>query len=272
MPELPEVEITVRNLNQIIQPTIQVQEFIFFRKNLRTPIPIKKIQSLKGQRLLSIYRRAKYIIFEFESGHIVSHLGMTGSWRVEKQGWRRRTHDHIVLQFSNKKQLIYNDPRRFGEFSFFPTLQELRARFLSFGPEPLAKDTDWESLTKQFKKIRSPIKTALMNQKYLVGVGNIYANEALFRCGVRPQKKAQHLTINEYQRLWQQVQLVLQEAIRFGGSSLQDFRNGYGKKGHFQRHFLVYDRNEKPCKECKFQIKMLIISGRSTFWCSKCQK
>lgn len=272
MPELPEVEITMRNLNKIIKPAVKVQEFIFFRKDLRHTIPIKKIQSLQGQMLLKIYRRAKFIVFEFEFGNIVSHLGMTGSWRIEKKVWSRRSHDHIVIKISDKKQLVYNDPRRFGEFNFFSTAQQLNTRFLNLGPEPLAAEVDWASIKKQFKKLNSPIKSVLMNQKHLVGVGNIYASEVLFRCGIKPHKKANRLTSVEYHLLWQEVRLILQEAIQAGGSSIQDFRNGYDVKGNFQNHFLVYGRADELCKKCDFKIKSLFISGRSTFWCSECQK
>ena len=270
MPELPEIEITTNNLNKIIQPAVRVEEFVFFRKNLRNKIPISKIKKLEGQNLLKIYRRAKFIIFQFEAASVISHLGMTGSWRLESENWVRKTHDHLAIRINSAKILVYHDPRRFGEFNYFDN-KDLNSRFIHFGPEPLAADLDWQQLTAQFKKLHSSIKAVLMNQKYLVGVGNIYANEALFRAGIKPHKKAHRVTEMQYSKLWQQVQLVLGEAISAGGSSIQDFRNGYGEKGNFQNSFLVYGRDEKSCNQCDLKIKLSVISGRSTFWCKNCQ-
>lgn len=270
MPELPEVEITTRNLNKILSPPVKVDEFQFFRENLRNRIPVKKIKQLEGCAVLNIFRRAKFIVFEFESGSIVSHLGMTGSWRLESAHWDRRTHDHIAMRFNKNQFIVYNDPRRFGEFDYFPK-GSTESRFLNLGPEPLG-DIDWSLITKQFKSLQSPIKSVLMNQKYLVGVGNIYASEALFRAEIRPQRKANRITYDQYEKLWAHIQFILQQAIAAGGSSIQDFRNGYGERGDFQNHFLVYDREGAPCKKCGAGIKSIFISGRSTYWCPVCQK
>lgn len=271
MPELPEVEITTRNLIQILKPPIKIDEFLFFRKNLRHIIPIKKIQQLNGQILSNIYRRAKFIVFEFEFGAIVGHLGMTGSWRFETGIWNRKTHDHIAVRFNENQFIVYHDPRRFGEFDFFRKTK-IQSRFVNLGPEPLEAEINWSLITKQFKKMQSPIKSVLMNQKYLVGVGNIYASEALYLAQIKPRRIASSITNKEYEKLWQNVQFVLQQAIAFGGSSIQDFRNGFGEQGDFQNHFLVYAREGQPCKQCQALIKSIFISGRSTFWCPRCQK
>lgn len=271
MPELPEVEITTKNLLQILKPPVKIEKFIFFRKDLRHLIPIKKIKQLDGQVLLNIRRRAKFIIFEFSQASLVGHLGMTGSWRFETEPWQRTTHDHIALQFNKNQFIVYHDPRRFGEFDYFEKSNS-HLRFINLGVEPLDKNTNWTQLSQQFKRMQSPIKSVLMNQKYLVGVGNIYASEALFRAGIKPLKKASAVTYKQYQALWAEVVHVLQSAIQAGGSTIQDFRNGYGERGDFQNHFLVYGRDDQACRRCGSLIKSIFISGRSTFWCPSCQK
>lgn len=271
MPELPEVEISVRTLNQIISPPEKIQGWIFYRPDLRNVIPIKKIKELKGKLLKRIYRRAKFIIFEFENHSLISHLGMTGFWRLENKNWIKRTHDHIALEVNPDKFLVYNDPRRFGEFDLY-TNDKVHTRFENFGPEPLQSDIDWIQLSNQFKKINTSIKVALMNQKYLVGVGNIYASEALFRSKINPKKKAEKVTFAQYELLWTEVRAVLQEAIAAGGSSISDFKNSYGEKGDFQNKFLVYDRKGQLCVTCSQPIQSVVLGGRSTFWCRNCQK
>ncbi len=271
MPELPEVEVTTRNLQKIINLPARIIAFEFYRKDLRNRIPIKALQKMSGSKLVRLYRRAKFIVFEFADANIVSHLGMTGSWRLEKNGWVRRKHDHISLSLSDDRALVYNDPRRFGEFNLY-TAAEMCQRFEKFGPEPLHPQTNWDAITAQFKNLKTEIKVCLMNQKYLVGVGNIYASEALFRAGIKPGRKANRVTVREYNELWKQVREVLNEAIAAGGSSIQDFRNGYGESGNFQKQFAVYDRADDQCIICKEKIKMKNFGGRSTFWCSQCQK
>ncbi len=271
MPELPEVEVTTRNLQKIINLPARIIAFEFYRKDLRNKIPIEALHKMSGFELVRLYRRAKFIVFEFAGVNIVSHLGMTGSWRLENAGWRRRKHDHISLGLSGNRTIVYNDPRRFGEFNLY-TAAELKQRFQKFGPEPLHPETNWDAVTAQFKDLKTEIKVCLMNQKFLVGVGNIYASEALFRAGIRPGKRANRLSVHEYKRLWKQVQAVLQEAIAAGGSSIQDFRNGYGESGNFQKHFAVYGRANENCIICETKIKIKTFAGRSTFWCSQCQK
>lgn len=271
MPELPEVEITTQTLNKIISPPEIVKEWIFYRKDLRNKIPIKKIQEQGIKKLESIYRRAKFIIFKFDSYSLVSHLGMTGFWRLENKNWIRKTHDHIAMKINADKFLVYNDPRRFGEFDFYKN-DDVHKRFVQFGPEPLDENIDWDELTKKFKKLNTSVKVALMNQKHLVGVGNIYASEALFRAKIKPQKKANKVSSAEYEKLWSEVILVLQEAIRAGGSSISDFKNSYGEKGQMQNKFFVYDRKHQLCFKCQTPIQSLVLGGRSTFWCKVCQK
>ena len=271
MPELPEVEIVTRNLNQIVKPFEKVVEIKFYRKNLRNIIPVKAIQKLAGMQIKRIYRRAKFIIFEFAEGSIISHLGMTGYWRIEQLGWIKKKHDHISIQLEANRFLVYNDVRRFGEFNYF-LFNEVGLRFKNFGPEPLAVETDLEKLTANFRKLKTVIKVTLMNQKNIVGVGNIYASEALFLAKIKPTRKANRITEVEYTRLWSAVRLVLDKAILAGGSSIQNYQNSYGEKGSFQSQFAVYGKEKQACSICGDKIKIEKLGGRSTFWCSSCQK
>lgn len=271
MPELPEVEIVVQNLNEILNPPMVLFEWKFFRKDLRFTIPKKSLISLCGERLLRIHRRAKYILFEFKEKTMISHLGMTGSWRVERQEWDRRRHDHVAFRFSKDRYLVYEDARRFGFLEVVDN-SEIFKRFKSLGSEPLDVHFDVKQLITQLKKLNSPIKTALMNQKYIVGIGNIYASEILFRCGLSPLKKCQQVTHEQYAQIVRWTQKILKQAIMNGGSSIENYRNGFGEAGSFQNHFQVYGRNQEECFVCSSPIQSQFISGRSTFWCPKCQK
>lgn len=271
MPELPEVEIVVQNLNEILQPPMVLLDWKFFRKDLRFSIPKKSLTSLSGQKILRVHRRAKYILFELKEKTIISHLGMTGSWRVESQEWNRRRHDHVAFRFSKNHYLVYEDARRFGFLEVVKN-SEIFERFKSLGVEPLSEDLDIKQLVNQLKKLNSPIKTALMNQKYIVGIGNIYASEILFRCGLSPLKKCQQVTKEQYVQIFQWAQKILRRAIKNGGSSIENYRNGFGESGSFQNHFQVYGRDKEECFVCATLIKSQFLSGRSTFWCPNCQK
>lgn len=271
MPELPEVEIVCRNLSEILQPPTEVQGWKFFRKDLRFVIPQKKLNSLIGKKILSISRRAKYILIEFSDEVVISHLGMTGQWRVEKSGWQKQKHDHVALQYSKDSHLVYSDPRRFGFIEFIKK-SELNQKFESLGPEPLQKDLDFNKLTEKFKKLDSTIKVALMDQKLIVGVGNIYASEVLFMAKVNPLKKCSKVKIDEYQKIWRCTQVVLQKAIDQGGSTIENYKNSFGQSGDFQSYLQVYDREGEDCLTCRGKIRKKVLGGRATFWCATCQK
>ncbi len=271
MPELPEVEIVCRNLNEILTPPFKISDWLFFRKDLRFIIPQKQLKQLIDQDILSIRRRAKYIIFELRESIIVSHLGMTGAWRVETKDWVVRKHDHVAFEFRPDTFLIYEDARRFGFIECFKK-SEVDKRFVGLGVEPLATETDFDELTRTFKKLNSPIKIALMNQKFLVGVGNIYASEVLFRAGVSPLKLCSKVTIEQYSSIWKWTKKILENAIERGGSTIENYRNSYGESGAYQTQFYVYGREEELCRKCSKPIRSLVQSGRSTFWCKACQK
>lgn len=271
MPELPEVEIVCRNLTQIIKPPQSIKSWKFFRADLRFKIPKSKLEKLVGQKLLGIERRAKYILLNFPEHTLISHLGMTGSWREEKQGWQKRKHDHLAFEISGDRFLVFEDPRRFGFIEVVKT-SLLKNRFEGLGDEPLNKSTDFDQLTLKFKKLEAPIKTALMNQKLLVGVGNIYASEVLFRTNINPLKKCSKVTSAEYSKIWSEVKIVLSDAIKKGGSTIENYRNSFGEKGQFQDSFFVYGRFKEACFKCHTSIKSVVQAGRTTFWCPSCQK
>lgn len=271
MPELPEVEIVCRNLANMLEPGSTICEWKFFRSDLRFKIPKVKLQRLLSLPLEKVSRRAKYILFYFDNYVMISHLGMTGSWRRENAGWERRKHDHLAFAVDKKTFFVFEDPRRFGFIEVIPK-NELSVRFMQLGAEPLDSTTDFEKLAFDFKKLNSPIKSALMNQKLLVGVGNIYASEVLFRVGVNPLIKCTKLSQQLLSAIFKEVAFVLTRAIAAGGSSISSYRNSYGEKGSYQTSFFVYGRKNEPCLKCKAPIKCAIQAGRSTFWCPNCQK
>ncbi len=279
MPELPEVETVCRNLNSIISKDSQILNWKFWRKDLRFPIPIKNLENLKSEKICQIFRRAKYIVFQFEDHLMISHLGMTGQWRPyfgKLQNFKNEKHDHVGFEFSKNHWLIYNDPRRFG-FIHFLKLKDKSKYFLNYGLEPIDKTVDLNFATSTFKSLKTNIKSALMNQKYVVGVGNIYASEALFRAGISPLKECSKVTLNQYQKLWVEVRSVLNEAIKAGGSTIKDYKNSNDESGKFQERFLVYGKENQPCPKCRVKnleskILNISISGRASYFCKGCQK
>ena len=271
MPELPEVEIVCRNLAEMILPGEVVIGWNFYRQDLRFKIPKKELIAIVNQPLVQINRRAKYILLEFENDIVISHLGMTGAWRRESTGWKKVKHDHLSFTLKNGAHFVYNDPRRFG-FVEVVKRRDLIKRFADLGVEPLDKKTDFKELTIKFRDLASPIKTALMNQKLIVGVGNIYASEILFAAQVSPLKKASKVTEIQYGKIWKETKRILSAAIESGGSTIENYKNSYGESGEFQKKFNVYARESELCRNCHNPIKQKTMAGRSTFWCSYCQK
>jgi formamidopyrimidine-DNA glycosylase len=271
MPELPEVEIVIRNLREILQPPFQIRGWRFFRKDLRFKIPQKELLQLTQQKILGLTRRAKYILFELETHFLISHLGMTGSWRVEFVDWVVHKHDHLAFQFNPNEVLVYEDARRFG-FIEVCAKADFVERFSSVGIEPLEAQSDFAKLTQKMKKLQAPIKNALMNQNMIVGVGNIYASEILFRAQVLPLKKCSKVTRASYIEIWKWTKIILEQAISKGGSTIENYKNSFGESGNFQNEFQVYGRDGKACFVCGSKIKSKNLAGRNTFWCATCQK
>ncbi len=276
MPELPEVECLTRALRSQILGG-QVTEIKFLRRDLRDPIPIKALGSvLRGQKIAEVYRRSKYIILRTEVGNGIIHLGMTGNI-LEKPSVRPEV-DHTHVVFSVKKKtgktifLHYVDPRRFGRIDC-STEGEISEHkyFRDLGPEPLDIRDLGRHLFERSRKRSTPIKNFLMDAKNVVGVGNIYASEALFRSGIRPTKSATDIDAHEYSRLAKHVRKTLRDAIKAGGTSFRDYKSLAGEQGYFRISLDVYDRKNEPCNKCKSPIVHLVQAGRSSYFCSRCQ-
>jgi formamidopyrimidine-DNA glycosylase len=270
MPELPEVEVVRQGLEKILQHQPVLEKIELMRKDLRDPIPAKKLSTLVGHKILSVERRAKYLLIWTEKGGMLSHLGMTGTWRVSPKG-DERDHDHIYLHFSGGLRLAYRDPRRFGCFDFVQT-QKMHPKLAELGPEPLDESFTGESLWQSLRGKKTYLKVAIMDQKIVVGVGNIYASEALFAAGIKPALRAEKLSLERAKILVKEIRRILQVSIERGGSSISDFAQASGESGYFQTLFKVYDRAGEPCDHCKTPLRSVVMGGRSTYWCPNCQK
>lgn len=272
MPELPEVENVRRELEIGIKKIKQLKDAWFSAKNLRDNPSAKELKKLVGQKLLKIHRRSKYLIFQWEESWALSHLGMSGYWRFEKV-YKEQKHDHIKLVFG-ESILVYNDPRRFGLFVVGTEKQINNTKWLkNIGADPfLFKEEDTENkLWEKSRKSILPIKNWLLDQRNIGGIGNIYASEILFRAKVNPFKKTTLLRRDQWARIFEQIPLVLIDSIENGGTTLRDYLRPSGEKGDFQNRLQVYDREGQPCYICKTKILAEFLSGRSTYWCPKCQ-
>ena len=271
MPELPEVETTRRGIREHVEQQI-VKKVIIRQPKLRWPIPARLTKILPGQKIHSISRRAKYLIFSCDAGHVILHLGMSGSLRVLDANIPAEKHDHIDFIFTNGKCLRLRDPRRFGAVLFTKDDPAQHKLLKSLGPEPLSKPFTAEYLFTISRKRKLTIKSFIMDSKIVVGVGNIYASEALFRAGVHPKRAAGKVTKEKYTLLSTAIKEVLTEAIKAGGTSLRDFTQSDGKPGYFKQSLNVYGRKGEPCNNCKKPITQSVIAQRSTYYCTQCQK
>jgi len=287
MPELPEVEIVRQSLKKKVKNKI-IQKVLVKNRNLRFKIDSKFERHLYKKKIKKIDRFSKYliIIFEDKSGFII-HLGMSGTIHlcdINKKNIFTNTsfyhspllpkkHNHVEIQF-NKIKFIYNDPRRFGYFSIFNDEIDLERKFNHFGPEPFSKSFNLKYVVNYFKKKEKNIKNFLLDQKFVSGIGNIYASEILFISKINPFKKAKNLTKDECKKILLYSKVVLKKAIKKGGSSIRDFQNIDGEMGNFQKNFYVYQRENLKCvkDKCKGVIKKKVISNRSSFFCNYCQK
>ena len=283
MPELPEVETVKRGLEEfIINENIKKVHLSKF--SLRFPWPKDFVAKIVGKKIISIKRRAKYIIIGLSDNYsIIAHLGMSGSYKVlkksEAQNYTILKHDHLIIDLDNFK-IVYNDPRRFGYIDLTNQEPETHKFLSSLGPEPLSNYFNAYDLAKTLLNKSKPIKNSLLDQNIVSGLGNIYVCEALFRSRINPKKNCSKLVTSKGKPrknlilLVQKINEVIKEAIEVGGSSLRDFSNISGKTGYFQFSFNVYNRENEKCQldYCDGVIKRIIQSGRSTFFCSKCQK
>jgi formamidopyrimidine-DNA glycosylase len=271
VPELPEVETTRRGISPHITGK-RVKTVVVRQNKLRWPITPGLKKALPGQEILSVTRRGKYLLLNATEGTVIIHLGMSGSLKLVESNQSPKNHDHVDIVFNNNQTLRLHDPRRFGAV-LWTTSTPLKHPLLdSLGPEPLNDEFDTDYLFQRSRKKRVAIKTFIMNSKIVVGVGNIYASEALFRSGIRPTTAAGKISKTRYQRLVKAIKDVLQAAIAEGGTTLRDFTNGEGKPGYFKQKLLVYGRAGEPCTVCNKTIKHSQQNQRATYYCSHCQR
>lgn len=269
MPELPEVEVSRLGISpHLIGQTIAT---ITWRcEKLRWPIP-EQLLMLQGQQILNISRRAKYLLIETEAGSAIIHLGMSGALRVLDADFPPGKHDHVDLILTNGKLLRYHDPRRFGAWLYVAP-GETHSVLNHMGPEPLTDEFNAETIGERARNKRLPIKAFIMDNKHVVGVGNIYANESLFKAKIHPLRPAQSLSDTEWQRLVQEIKAVLATAIKQGGTTLKDFSQADGKPGYFAQELQVYGKAGEACPVCGEAIQELKIGQRNTFFCDRCQR
>ena len=270
MPELPEVETTRRGIAPHLEGQ-RVSRVIVRERRLRWPIPEDLDVRLSGQKIVGVERRAKYLLINAEVGTLISHLGMSGNLRLVEAGSLAAKHEHVDIELESGLALRYTDPRRFGAMLW--THDPLNhALLLRLGPEPLTDLFDGERLFQLSRKRAMAVKPFIMDNAVVVGVGNIYANECLFKAGVSPMRAANQITRQECALLVETIQAVLQRAIATGGSTLRDFVNSDGKSGYFQQEYTVYGRHNQPCLQCGDLIHKAVIGQRGTFYCTRCQK
>lgn len=280
MPELPEVEIVCRSLEKPLHNCTFVN-IVMNRNNLRYPFPKYLKEYLINYKVIQLYRKAKYIIIALENSYnLIIHLGMSGRLRLLQTPpltWGK--HDHVIFTLKPAQQspaftLIYHDPRRFGLIDIIKTEDLVSHRYFKhLGPDPLDNDFTIDHFSTQFKKSRKTLKQTLLDQRILVGVGNIYACEALFQAGLSPYRRACDLGTDAMTKLYTAVRHILNQAIAQGGSSFKDYQHIDGKQGQFQTSFTVYNQQYAPCPRCATQpIQRDRQQGRSTFYCSHCQK
>lgn len=271
MPELPEVETTRRGVApHVVGRTIARLDV--YDPRLRWPVPADLGKRVKGQRIDGLDRRSKYLLFRIGTNTLLVHLGMTGSLRVHRKPPPRKLHDHVDLVLDDGTVLRYHDPRRFGAMLWLPAPAHEHPLLARLGPEPFDAAFDAAYLWRALRSRTAAIKLALMDNSVVVGVGNIYANEALFRAGIRPTLAARKVSRPRIARLVADVREVLAEAIAKGGSTLRDYVDADGEAGYFQLAYFVYGREGEPCRKCRTPVRMKRLGARASFYCPNCQK
>ena len=283
MPELPEVETVMRGLAPAMQGAVILQAEVN-RPDLRWPFPARMADRLRDQQVLGLRRRSKYILADLGSGEsLLIHLGMSGRMLISGDPLGQfvhdhpapEKHDHVVLHMNNGARVTFNDPRRFGAMDLMQTATADQHKLLArIGPEPLGNDFHEAHLIAALRNRNTPIKAALLDQRIVAGLGNIYVCEALYRAGIHPARKAGRISAPRIAALVPIIRQVLREAIEAGGSSLRDFRQADGELGYFQHRFDVYGREGAVCRTegCGHVIRRIVQSGRSSFYCRQCQR
>ena len=270
MPELPEVETTLRGISPHVLGR-RICVLVVRDARLRWPIPSDLPEKLQGQRIESLRRRGKYILICTEGGTFIVHLGMSGSWRIAGAEQPPRKHDHHDLILDNGVCLRYHDPRRFGCLLWTEDNPDQHPLIASLGPEPLEQGFTASYLHQLAGNRQIAVKSFIMDSHVVVGVGNIYANEALFRAGIAPQRAAGAISLEQYERLVKAIRDVLEASIQQGGTTLRDFVNESGNPGYFKQTLQVYARGGEPCRICGEAILTSRMGQRATYWCPVCQ-
>ena len=271
MPELPEVETTKRGISRHVVNK-QVEKIVVRQKKLRWEVPKKLSQDLPGKKILSVTRRGKYLLLGSSNGTMIIHLGMSGSLRIVDKDMPAAIHDHVDVVFADGKALRYTDPRRFGCVLWEDSDIDSHPLLIHLGPEPLREEFDSGYLFETSRGRSAAIKTFIMDSKVVVGVGNIYANEALFLAGINPKRAAGKISQARFDKLVPCIKKILQEAISVGGTTLKDFTDSSGEPGYFKQSLKVYGRAGKKCVGCENELKEIRLGQRSTVYCTHCQK
>jgi formamidopyrimidine-DNA glycosylase len=271
MPELPEVETTRRGLlPHVVGHT--VNDIVVRNRNLRWPVPGDLRRRLRGEKVLGVRRRGKYLLFDFPKGHLLVHLGMSGRLSLVADDAPAQRHDHFDLLFGAHRALRLTDPRRFGAVLWLPDPAERHSLLSGLGLEPLERGFTGKALQERARGRSVAVKQFLMNGRIVTGVGNIYANEALFGAGIHPLRSVARISRERWERLAESVRATLNRAIDAGGTTLRDFAGADGQLGHFQLQCAVYGREGQPCPRCGAKIRAIRQGQRSTFFCPRCQK
>jgi formamidopyrimidine-DNA glycosylase len=283
MPELPEVETVRRGLVPPMEKH-RIERVEIRRPDLRWPFPKNMEQRLTGKTVLQLRRRSKYILVDLSSGEsLIIHLGMSGRMTVSGHApgvfvqahSMPQKHDHVIIHMEGDARITFNDPRRFGAMDLVPTdIANSHPLLAKLGPEPLGNSFDENYLRAAFQNRRTPVKSALLDQRIIAGLGNIYVCEALNRSGISPKREAGRISAHRLAMLCREIRVVLNQAIEAGGSSLRDHRQATGELGYFQHDFRAYGREGQPCRtpDCGGHIARIVQSGRSTFYCPRCQR
>lgn len=271
MPELPEVETTLRGIAPHIQGQ-RITDAVIRTPRLRWAVPGQLPAILYNQTVHTVRRRAKYLLIHCDTGTLILHLGMSGSLRVLDAGIEPQKHDHFDLKFTNGMLVRLRDPRRFGAVLWHEGYPEQHPLLSKLGVEPLGQDFSGGYLFHSIRNRKAAIKLVIMDQHLVVGIGNIYANEALFRAGICPQLPAASLSHSRCEALVQAIQATLEESIALGGSSLRDYVGSDGNPGYFQQRYWVYGRANEKCRACDTMIRQIRQGQRSSFYCDCCQK
>lgn len=270
MPELPEVETTLRGIAPHLEGQT-ISGLLVRNPSLRWPVP-PEVARAEGQQVVLCRRRAKYLLVELQRGGLMIHLGMSGSLRVCDPDDRPRKHDHVDIVMDNGLCVRFNDPRRFGALLWWDEQPEQHALLRHLGPEPLSTAFSGSHLWRLSRGRKAAVKTFIMDGHIVVGVGNIYASEALFMSGIHPSRPAGRVSATRYAALAAAIRDVLAHAIRRGGTTLRDFVNSEGNPGYFAQELLVYEREGNPCFRCQTPIRRRVIGQRSSYYCHRCQR